>query len=626
MSDHEAGGVRTARELAWASHRRTLDPDSADTFEAALRHDDVVTNARLGHAADVTKLHQATQALASVEADLNRAKQLRDVSDAALDQVLEEIDGAVRAISSALPSDMPLPQLETWLARRVKVLEVRISILAVERDLREAEADAKAARERLTTALAATDIPYDADASFEVLLAAAQAAIDRESELKALRDAVDDRRRALKMRERDAEKAAAADRTWVTSWAKACSACWLGEGGSTPPLTTVREIIAAIADLGPAIEKQAGLADRIGKMEKDQAAFTTEVTAIAHALNLGATSGAILDLAQALNDRVQTTKTAQSGRAAKAQSLKSAEDRQRALAEKLLIHTKREAEMTTFFGVGSLAEVGVKLQSVGRKAELEREVDAAAREIIDALRLPTIGEAEQALDAADRAALEVEFADQKARFDDQDRRSRDLFSAHSKAVDQVEAVGGDDAVAKIEEQRRTTLLDIEERALHYLRLRVGAAAAEQALRAYRDRHRSSMMAQASEAFRTISRGAYTGLTTQPEKENEILIANGAAGGSKVATELSKGTRFQLYLALRVAGYHEFSRTRPSVPFIADDIMETFDDFRAEEAFRLFAKMADTGQVIYLTHHQHLCEIAQRVCSSVKVHQLPDVQQ
>jgi uncharacterized protein YhaN len=625
MSDQEAGGVRTAREQAWASHRRRLDPGSADTFEA-LRHDDIVTNARLGHAADVAKLHQATQALALVEADLNRAQQLRDVSDTVLQRILEEIGGAVRAIASALPSDMPLPQLEAWLGRRIKALEVRVSILAVERDLREAEADAKMARERLTTALVATDIPHDADASFEALLAAAQAAIDRESELKALRDAVDDRRRALETRERDAEKAAAADRTWTTSWAKACSACWLGEGGSTPPLTTVREIIAAIADLGPALEKQAGLADRIGKMEKDQAAFTAEVTAIAHALSLGATSGAVLDLAQAVNDHVQTAKTAQSGRAAKAQSLKSAEDRQRALAEKLVIHTKREAEMTTFFGVGSLAEVGVKLQSVGRKAELEREADAVAREIIDALRLPTIGDAEQALDAADRAALEAEFADQKARFDDQDRRSRDLFSAHSKAVDQVEAVGGDDAVAKIEEQRRTTLLDIEERALHYLRLRVGAAAAEQALRAYRDRHRSSMMAQASEAFRTISRGAYTGLTTQPEKESEILIANGAAGGSKVATELSKGTRFQLYLALRVAGYHEFSRTRPSVPFIADDIMETFDDFRAEEAFRLFAKMADTGQVIYLTHHQHLCEIAQRVCSSVKVHQLPDVQQ
>ena len=220
-----------------------------------------------------------------------------------------------------------------------------------------------------------------------------------------------------------------------------------------------------------------------------------------------------------------------------------------------------------------------------------------------------------------RRAYSFSASELKARFDDQDQRSRDLFSAHSKANDRVEAVGWDAAVARIEEHRRTTLLEIEERALRYLKIRVGSAAAEQALRAYRDRHRSSMMARASEAFQTISRGAYTGLATQPDKDNEILIALAADGGSKLASELSKGTRFQLYLALRVAGYHEFARTRRPVPFIADDILETFDDFRAEEAFRLFADMAGVGQVIYLTHHRHLCDIAQRICPGARTHGL-----
>ena len=129
------------------------------------------------------------------------------------------------------------------------------------------------------------------------------------------------------------------------------------------------------------------------------------------------------------------------------------------------------------------------------------------------------------------------------------------------------------------------------------------------------------MTRASEEFRTISRSAYTGLATQPDDDREILVALSADGGSKVASELSKGTRFQLYLALRVAGYHEFARTRRQVPFVADDIMETFDDFRAEEAFGLFTGMAEVGQVVYLTHHRHLCAIAQKICPSVMVHEL-----
>ena len=187
--------------------------------------------------------------------------------------------------------------------------------------------------------------------------------------------------------------------------------------------------------------------------------------------------------------------------------------------------------------------------------------------------MATIDEAEQRLEGVDSATLEAELADLEPRFVDLDQRSRDLFSEHSKAVDSVDAVGGDDAVARIEEQRRTTQLDIEEKALRYLRLRLGSAAAEHALRAYREQHRSSMMARASEAFRTISRGTYTSLTTQPDKEGDMLIAVGADGRSKMALELSRGARFQLYLALRVAGSASLPAHAQSVPFIADDIIE-----------------------------------------------------
>ena len=66
------------------------------------------------------------------------------------------------------------------------------------------------------------------------------------------------------------------------------------------------------------------------------------------------------------------------------------------------------------------------------------------------------------------------------------------------------------------------------------------------------------------------------------------------------------------------------KSRPAVPFIADDIIETFDDGRSEEALRLFAEMSKLGQVIYLTHHGHLREMARKVCPSATFHELPSV--
>ena len=218
--------------------------------------------------------------------------------------------------------------------------------------------------------------------------------------------------------------------------------------------------------------------------------------------------------------------------------------------------------------------------------------------------------------------IEAEIAVLRLRLEGEDQRSRDLHTAHAIAVRQIDAVGGDDEVARIEAARRTVLLEIEDKARQHIRLQAGVLAAERALRAYRDTHRGAMMLRASEAFRLITRGAYRGLSTQPDKGEDVLIAVAADGGSKLASDLSKGTRFQLYLALRAAGYHEFARRQPAVPFIADDIMETFDDFRAEETFRLLGAMAGAGQVIYLTHHRHLCDIARRTVEGVRLHTLP----
>ena len=65
--------------------------------------------------------------------------------------------------------------------------------------------------------------------------------------------------------------------------------------------------------------------------------------------------------------------------------------------------------------------------------------------------------------------------------------------------------------------------------------------------------------------------------------------------------MSKGTRYQLYLALHIAGYHEFAERHETLPFVADGIMETFDDDRSAEASQLLCGIAEKGQVIYLTH-------------------------
>ena len=390
------------------------------------------------------------------------------------------------------------------------------------------------------------------------MLAAGQATLDRAVDAKNLRATIGDRRRDLSFREKRLGDARLAEEAWSRDWQEICATCWLGQREIRPATAVVRETLEALSELELTLEKQTELTDRIAKMQRDQIQFRTEVDAFAASAGLSPSSDT-LGLCQAVMDCIATAAKTTDRRREAESRLAVELGRAGALADETAEMQAQASLMMDQFGVGSLMEVDARLRALARRSDLEARSIQVRHELLEGMQVETIEQAETILEKINRGLLEAEMIVLKSRFEDEDARSRDLFSARNRADDKISAVGGDAAVAMLEARRRTVLLTIEDRALAYLRLKLGTAAADRALRAYRDRHRSSMMTRASESFALISRGAYSELITQPSNGSELLIAKGSDGGSKIASELSKGTRFQLYLALRVAGYHEFAR-------------------------------------------------------------------
>ncbi|MBB4286118.1 ATP-binding protein [Roseospira goensis] len=623
--DAAAAARRAARDAAWRTHRAALDAATADAFAVALDADDSVTAARLTQATTVARLREAAQARAVIEADLEQARAAHAAAQAQARAVRDEIAAALRALG--LPEDGDPDTLADWLARRTAALQGRAALRAKAQDLTGALDDDRRARARLGAAMAAAGLPVPADAPLAALLETAEGALTRhretETRREAARTALTAARREAAERSRARAEAEQAEAAWRDAWAAALGGCWLGADGAPPDPAAVAQVLTDLEDLRAALRERDDLDHRIRAMERDQHAYAAALGALLAEIGATVDPDRPLEAADAARARVQAARTAAAHRERRRTDLTQAREERTAVAEALTAHATRAGAMTALFGVDTLTEVARGLRRVSARDALRARGAEAEAALMKTLRAPDPAAAEAALADADAAALEREAADLTARLADLEPRVRELYAAVKAAEDAVAAVHGDDAVARLEARRRTLLLEIEDQALRHLRLRLGIAAATQALTLYRERHRSAMLARAGAAFRTISRDAYAGLSTRPERDGagEVLIALEAGGGSKLVSALSKGTRFQLYLALRVAGYHEIAARRPPVPFIADDIMETFDDFRAEEAFRLFAGMAAVGQVIYLTHHRHLCDIARAVCPGVTVHTL-----
>ena len=620
VDDAEASKIRSDRDTAWDVHRATLDRASADAFEILLRRDDETTKARFSHTTELSELRQAGLARAKVRAELDHARSALVETRNSLSVLHTDMVATFGALKLKAADEHAAGQIEAWLRMRDDALKGRVRRINAQRALDEAKGTIERARARLVKALATCCVSHDDDASIEELTNAAETFLSNYQKSQSLREYVENCRRELGKRESAQRKAGEAEADWKEAWSAACKACWIGEANALPSIGEVRELLSVVANLGPTLERQAGLAGRIEKMKKDQAEFADEIVRHSAKLNIEATENVLAAYA-AIEARVQTARTAAEMRAKRVEDLKMAEATLQELRGKQTAHEKRKIAHLNAIGAASLSEASGVLDKIGKRDELLSQAADAISEIQDAMNVANITEAEAMLDGLDRSALESERGELATRQESESLRLQGLFAELSKAVEKIESIGGDESAARLDERRKTILLQIEDGAQKYLRLRLGAVAAEQALRIYRDKHRSTMMSRASEAFKIISRGAYQNLVAQPEKDGDVLVAIAAEGGSKLVHELSKGARFQLYLALRIAGYYEFVANRRPVPFIADDIMETFDDDRSVEALNLFAEIAQFGQVIYMTHHKHLCDLARKVCPSVKIHEL-----
>lgn len=624
IDDSEAARLRAERDTAWQTHLALLDGVTAKTFEARMRQDDTLSAERLSRAQELTELRQLRQSEAETAAGIERQRDL-------LAEVQDEHDALARKIAGLLPDAWRhstaamdgIAALEAWMTRRSAAL---ITWAA----LQQAECTVEALRAELEkhgVALAASLSEAGIDADHLPLSELMQVAGDALSARKAERSArmahektLNDLERDMRERERDRQQAEVNAAAWDRDWAQALSRTWFADKAAS--IAAIRAILAALGTLPSILKERQDLASRVTAMERDQSQFRTDIASLLADCGESQTAGDALAASNALAQRHEAARRSAQLRADKHTDLERQMEKRRALEEDLAVHNARKNELANYFGVDSLAAVEACLNQAKERDGLEERIAVLRRQIIEALRATSFDEAETRLSGIDADEIERDAIELGTRIEDLTEQSKQLYADKSLAQQKLDAISGDDAVARIEARRRTVFLEIEELAIRYLTLRAGTMAAEQALHLYRDRHRSAMMNRASEAFRLITGGNYSGLTTRHDKDKEILIGMSRDGGSKLADAMSTGTQFQLYLALRLAGYEEFATLRPPVPFVADDIMESFDNPRSEEVFRLLGEMSKVGQVIYLTHHWHLCEIAQRVAPGVTVHQLP----
>lgn len=154
--------------------------------------------------------------------------------------------------------------------------------------------------------------------------------------------------------------------------------------------------------------------------------------------------------------------------------------------------------------------------------------------------------------------------------------------------------------------RRNLLLEkLREAAREWSKLRLAEELLNRARKKFEKERQPSVIQHAQRFFTRVTNQRYESLFA-PIGEQTITVID-TTGGTKQPAELSRGTREQLYLALRFGLIREFGEHAESLPVVVDEILVNFDLDRAQRAAHAFADLSQTNQVLVFTCHPSMIE-------------------
>jgi uncharacterized protein YhaN len=613
--------ARAHRDLGWSLIRRSkfegeaLEAEIAaygapfglaTVFERSLSDADELADRRDGESQRLARIAERERIIAGLDSRLRDAQPRLDEARHGQEAASREWASVAGAFGFGKAPEAA--DLRDIITARQSVLDVRAA-----RDEAQQAFTAESQRQGAARRRFAKLLPEEKCGSLPEALAAAQQVVDRCTEAKRQRDGIEARRTELRrLRQQAADERDAADEAfakWEADW-QACLARLNRPLSETP--AAVERAIELITEAHQHHQERRRQEHRIAGMKGNIAEFESEVTDLTNAVapDLAGQPAeiAVKELRHRLEDhqKIETRRDQLVEQGKEVQSkLTEATDNHRtatAIRESLRVEIGGDSdeEIQNRIALAArrasaeeqLQEIKGKLAELGDNLPidaLEREAAATPAETVDSELVRLQADASQISEDRENAARE-------------EQRLGDELRKIEAGVDAIDA----------EERRQAAIAWATRISAEALLYHAAGCLLRHGMDRLRDFGEGGLVRRIGEVFRRITGGTYAGVTAdEDDKGTPFLIAIEADGTTtKRVEQLSDGNRDQLFLALRFVMVEDYAQKAPALPFIADDLLQTFDDYgRTANALAAFADLSQHVQVIVLSHHRQVIEVA-----------------
>ncbi len=197
-----------------------------------------------------------------------------------------------------------------------------------------------------------------------------------------------------------------------------------------------------------------------------------------------------------------------------------------------------------------------------------------------------------------------------------DRRKTQL-AEQANLTAKINRLSSDEEASQWRAEREELRQELRELTWQWSKLVVAQSLLEQARTKYEEERQPAVVRRASTWFARMSRDRYVNIHVEVGGDRDISVVD-QAGRKKTPPQLSRGTRDQLYLALRFGLIQNIGEQGERLPVVVDEVLVNCDPARAKVVVDGFTELARTTQVLVLTCHPWVVDLFKAASQDVDV--------
>ena len=204
------------------------------------------------------------------------------------------------------------------------------------------------------------------------------------------------------------------------------------------------------------------------------------------------------------------------------------------------------------------------------------------------------------LSAHEKSWIEERIAELRLSVDEKEQQTADLHKEKGSKTREKERLAGESDLAEELTALETHRQQLRDAYKQWLTGQLALKVLTGVRSNYEREKQPTVIRNAGHYFGTITGGEYSGIRSSLEGREMSVFDHRQA--SKNIDQLSRGTKEQLLVSLRLGFIEEYERQAEPLPVVADEILVNFDPARARQAAKILQEFAAQRQMMIFTCH------------------------